>query len=126
MNNKKLEWVLRIGIAGEFIGHAAFALQAKAGWIPYFTAIGISSETAVQLMPIIGTMDIILALIVLVKPIRGLLLWMAFWGLATALARPIAGEPIWDFIERFANWAAPLALLLYYGWPTEKKEWLNS
>jgi len=25
---------------------------------------------------------------------------------------PLVGMPIWDFIERFANWGAPLALFL--------------
>lgn len=125
MNNKALEWILRVGISGEFIGHAVFALQAKEGWIKYFTAIGISAESAVQLMPIIGTMDLFLGLLILVKPIRGVLLWMAAWGFITALARPISGDPIWDFIERFANWAAPLALIFYYGWPQKVKDWLK-
>lgn len=31
--NKKLEWILRIGVAGEFLGHGIFALQGKADWI---------------------------------------------------------------------------------------------
>jgi hypothetical protein len=39
---------------------------------------------------------------------------MAFWGFWTALVRPLVGMPIWDFIERFANWAAPLALFYVY------------
>jgi len=47
---------------------------------------------------------------------------MAFWGFRTALLRPIVGEPIWDFIERWANWGAPLALLLLIGWPKSFKE----
>jgi len=38
------------------------------------------------------------------------LLWMVFWGFWTALLRPIVGMPIWDFVERWANWGAPLAL----------------
>lgn len=122
-NNKKIEWVLRIAVAGEFIGHGVFALQVKQGWIPYFTAFGISPEMAVTLMPFIGVMDIALALLILIKPIRIAVLWMAFWGFWTALLRPIADEPIWDFFERWANWGAPLALLLLIGWPKSSKEW---
>jgi len=49
---------------------------------------------------------------VLLKPIKSVLLWAAFWGFWTALVRPIVGQPIWDFVERSANWGAPLAL--YY------------
>lgn len=120
---KAFEWVLRIAVAGEFIGHGVFALQQKAGWIKYFEAVGFSADQALTLMPWIGAMDILLAIIVLVRPIRLGLLWMAFWGFWTALLRPIAGEPIWDFVERWANWGAPLALLLFYGWPRTTNEW---
>ena len=60
----------------------------------------------------IGILDITLAILVLIKPIRIALLWMVFWGFWTALVRPIMGVGWFDFIERFANWAAPLAL--YY------------
>ena len=125
MNTKAL-WVLRIAVAGEFLGHGVFALQQKAGWIKYFEAVGISAEGAMTLMPYIGVMDIFLAVLVLVKPIRIGLLWMAFWGFWTALLRPIAGEPIWDFVERWANWGAPFALLLVAGWPKNLKEWFRS
>lgn len=109
-HQKTMEWILRIAVAGEFIGHGAFALQQKKGWIPYFQAVGIAPESALTLMPIIGAIDILLAIIVLVRPVRILFLWMAFWGFWTALLRPLAGEPVWDFVERFANWGAPLVL----------------
>lgn len=117
--------VLRIAIAGEFIGHGVFALQGKPGWIPFFTAVGIAEDTAMQLLPLIGGLDIVLGILVLFYPVRIALLWMAFWGFLTALIRPIAGEPIWDFIERWANWGAPLALLLLIGIPKRWKEWLR-
>lgn len=122
-NNKTVEWILRIAVAGEFIGHGVFALQVKQGWIPYFTSVGISAELAATLLPFIGIMDLALALLILIKPVRIALLWMVFWGLLTALIRPIAGEPIWDFVERFANWGAPLALLFLLGWPKTLGEW---
>jgi hypothetical protein len=65
------------------------------------------------LLPLVGAIDLSLAVLVLIKPIRIAVLWMAFWGFWTELLRPLAGEPIWDFIERWANWEAPLALLLF-------------
>lgn len=124
MNTKAMEWVLRIAVAGEFIGHGVFALQQKAGWIKYFNAVGFSSDQAMMLMPWIGVMDIALAILILVRPVRIALLWMTFWGFWTALLRPIGGDPIWDFVERWANWGAPLALLLMRGWP-KGREWLK-
>jgi hypothetical protein len=70
-------------------------------------------------------MDIVVALIALFYPIRVVLAWAALWGLWTALLRPIAGEPIWDFVERWANWAAPLALLYLRGIPKKAKDWFK-
>ncbi|MBI2100866.1 MAG: hypothetical protein HYT47_02500 [Candidatus Vogelbacteria bacterium] len=114
MNQTKIiEWVLRIAVAGEFLGHGVFALQGKAQWVKWFADFGISDvNLATQLLFLVGIMDLVVALVVLVKPLKPILLWAAFWGFWTALVRPLVGEPIWDFIERFANWGAPLAL--YY------------
>lgn len=120
-----MEWVLRIAVAGEFIGHGVFALQQKQGWIKYFEAVGFSGDQALALMPWIGAMDITLAILTLVRPVRIALLWMTFWGFWTALLRPIAGEPVWDFVERWANWGAPLALLFLRGWPKGMRQWLR-
>ena len=104
-------WILRIAVFGEFLGHGILALQGKAAWIGWFAKFGIENpETAKTLLMIVGLLDILVALIVLVKPLRPVLLWAAFWGFWTALVRPIVGESFWDFIERFANWGAPLAL----------------
>lgn len=106
------QWILRIAVAGEFIGHGIFALQGKEGWFKYFYTFGIENpETITTLLLIVGVTDILLALVVLIKPIRPIILWMAAWGLFTAFIRwPLGPDPVWDFVERFANWGAPLAL----------------
>lgn len=121
-----LEWVLRISVAGEFLGHGVFAIQGKAAWVKWIQQIlSVGPDTAAQLLPFIGWMDIVVAVLVLVKPIRVVLLWAAVWGFWTALVRPIVGEPVWDFVERWANWGAPLALLLLRGWPKAGREWFR-
>lgn len=126
MNLKLIEWVLRIGVAGEFFGHGVFAIQGKKDWISWFAEFGVSDPgTATSLLFWLGILDILLAILVLVKPMRLPLLWMVFWGFWTALLRPLVGMPVWDFIERWANWSAPLALLLIIGWPKEWCEWLK-
>lgn len=127
MNNSKIiEWVLRIAVAGEFIGHGVFALQGKKQWIEWFSHFGISDVgTATQLLLLVGIADIASALLILIKPVRIVLLWMTFWGFWTALLRPIVGEPIWDFVERWANWGAPLALLLLVGLPKTLRDWFR-
>ncbi|MBI4150766.1 hypothetical protein HY492_01440 [Candidatus Woesearchaeota archaeon] len=119
------EWILRIGIFGAFLGHGVFALGVKQDWIPFFTAVGFSETAATTLMPVIGSLDIIVALFALVWPIRLVLVWATLWGFMTALIRPIAGDPIWDFVERWANWAAPLALLALQGFPKKLADLLR-
>lgn len=126
-NLKVVEWILKIAIAGTFFGHGMFGLQRKAGWFKYFEWFGITnSELISTLLLIIGIIDVSLALLVLIKPIRLALLWMALWGLWTAMIRwPFGVEVVWDFIERWANWGAPLALLLLLGWPKNWREWFK-
>lgn len=114
-NKKKVEWLLRIGVAGEFIGHGLLATGGKKDWIGWIAQmIHVSAPTATTLLLLIGIFDLIVALIILFKPIKPILLWAAFWGFWTALVRPIVGVGWLDFIERFANWAAPLALFFLY------------
>lgn len=125
-NAKSIEWILRIAVAGEFLGHGVFALQGKPDWIKWFATFGVADAgLAAKLLFAIGVIDVSLALLVLIKPVRAALLWMALWGFWTALLRPLVGMPIWDFVERSANWGAPLALLLLIGWPKNWKEWLK-
>ncbi len=123
----KARWVLRFAIAGEFAGHAIFALQGKADWLRWISQLtGVGTTTAATILTLVGIADLLIAAIVLVKPIRAVLLWAAFWGAWTALVRPIVGLPVWDFVERWANWGAPLALLLLSGWPKSRKEWFQA
>ena len=122
----KAEWILRIAVAGEFIGHGVFALQGKKDWVGWFAQFGVTDAgLAAQLLFIIGLMDILLALLILFRPVRIVLLWMVLWGFWTALIRPLVGMPVWDFIERWANWGAPLALLFLVGWPKSVREWFR-
>lgn len=108
-----INWVLRVGVAGEFIGHGVFALQGKKDWIKWAEQLsGMDTALATQFIFLVGLADIAVALIVLFKPLKPVLLWATFWGFWTALVRPLVGLPVWDFIERWANWAAPLALYL--------------
>lgn len=113
--DKKLEWALRIGVAGEFIGHGFLAIGGKQDWINWIVQIlHVDAGLAATLLLIIGVVDVILALIVLFRPVPQLLLWMTAWAFWTALVRPIVGVGWLDFIERFANWGAPLALYYHY------------
>ncbi|MGI8781882.1 MAG: hypothetical protein ACR2L8_17240, partial [Solirubrobacteraceae bacterium] len=49
----------------------------------------------------------------------------AFWGFFTASLRPLAGEGIWELVERSYNYGVPLALLLLHGFGSSAGEWLS-
>lgn len=120
---RTLEWVLRIALFGEFLGHGIFAVQLKARFLEMLQAFtGITGELANTLMKTIGTIDIGVSILALIKPIRIVLIYAVIWAFLTALARPIAGDPIWDFVERWANIGVPLALLYVRGFPKNWKE----
>jgi hypothetical protein len=106
-------WILRIGVAMEFIGHGMLGvLHLAPAWTSYFAVVGISKNAALNLMPIVGAFDVTMALAVIFYPVRGVILWMAAWGLWTALLRPLAGESAWEAVERAGNYGTPLALFL--------------
>jgi hypothetical protein len=117
-----LPWILRIGVAGCFIGHGAFGIITKAAWVPYFAVGGISETWAWKLMPWIGTMDVLIGVLAIAWPCRALFAWASIWAIWTALCRPLAGEPFWETLERAGNYGVPLAILVVVGL---RGEWLK-
>lgn len=111
----KLHWIFRIAVAMEFVGHGAFGIIGKEAWVPYITVFGFSESTAWQLMPLVGAVDVGLGILTLFRPMPAVLAHMTFWGLMTASLRPVAGEPVWELLERGGNYAVPLAFLLLSG-----------
>ena len=127
-NIKKIEWILRISVFGTFLGHGVFALQGKEKWVQWIVNFfSCDAGLATQLLLAIGILDITVALIVLLKPIRAVLLWAVIWTSWTTVMHilPFIGDPIWESVERLAHIGAPLSLLLLLGWPKNLKEWFN-
>jgi hypothetical protein len=125
-NTQKIHYVLRIAAAMCFIGHGAFGIITKPIWCNYFALFGIGKTTAYHLMPVLGSVDIMLGIILLFKPVRAIAVWLVVWGIATALCRPLSGEPFAEFIERAGNFGAPLCLLLLAGGIRFNFPWLIS
>jgi len=119
----KLDLVLRIGVFGVFLGHGIFALEGKQTFVEMIQSmVPVDGATATSLLFAVGVVDIVVAFSVLVKPQRFVLIYATAWAFITALARVTAGDPVWDFVERAANWAVPLALLLYIQFKAKIKE----
>lgn len=121
----KLEILAKLGVFGTFLGHGIVAIGINPKWIPLLTCFGFSEEQAVVLMPVIGIVDIIVAITVLLYPIRAMVVWAVFWAFLTALSRPISGEHIIEFVERSSNWCLPLVLLFLLGIPSDFKSWFT-
>lgn len=117
-----LQYFMRFGIAGTFIGHGMFAIAVEPAWISFLTIVGFSNESAIELMPFIGYLDLLVAIFAVLLPMRIVLMWATVWAFSTALIRPIVGLPIMAFVERAANWILPLSLLCIQGMP---KSWYD-
>ena len=109
---RALEWTLRIGGFMCFVGHGAFGLVTKQAWVPYFGVVGIDRETAFQLMPLVGTVDVIVGFSILLRPRLPVACWMVLWAMWTALLRPLSGESGWEALERAGNYGVPAVLAL--------------
>ncbi len=112
---RRLEFLFRIGVAGCFIGHGAFGVIGKEAWLPYFAVAGIGPEWAWRLMPLVGGMDIAVGVLALLAPRPVFLAYAAFWAVWTALLRPLAGESFFEALERAGNYGVPIAFLIFAG-----------
>ena len=110
-----LELLLRVGVAGCFVGHGAFGIIGKEGWLPYFAVAGIGEEWAWRLMPVVGTIDVLIGVLSLIAPRPVFLAYGAGWAMWTALLRPLAGESVFETLERAGNYGIPIAFLLLVG-----------
>ena len=118
-------WSLRVGAALCFIGHGAFGFITKAAWLPYFAVAGIPESWAWRIMPLVGAIDVVAGMAVLFAP-RGLpLAYMVVWATWTALLRPLAGESVFEALERAGNYGVPLALLVLTGFPRKVRDLLD-
>lgn len=125
----RLHRILRLATAFCFIGHGAWGIITKSGWVPYFTVANIPEKTAYHLMPLIGTLDISLGILILILPIRAAMLYMGIWAVWTALLRPLAHVPAeaggWEVLERAGNYGVPFSLLFLSGVTKDIKSWFG-
>ena len=139
----KITWILRWGVAGTFVGHGLCALWMKPSFIdlivgtmnlflgdPVLTAgslealdeafaVAASRQAfAEAALPIIAIQDFILVGLLLLphRKMKRIALWMAVWGIVTAMSRMTAyGWDFWhDLALRICNGGIPLFLWCYW------------
>jgi hypothetical protein len=113
-----IAWTLRLTTALLLIGHGGFDVFMRKDWSGYAAAVGISREALIAhpLTPFAGWAEIALGLTVLAWPVAPVLALAFACKIVGQALRPLAGEPIWEFIERGGSYAAPLALLVLDRW----------
>jgi hypothetical protein len=90
-------------------GHGSLAaITGKPLLASHFALVGLPGGA----ITIAGWAEMIVALIVVVRPTPALLFTITAWKIATEALYPMSGTPIWEFIERSGSYAAPLALAL--------------
>jgi len=116
---KSAEWLLRVSLAILFFIHGLEAYYGYPGFLDLIigsarnlAGIHIAESTSVVLLKGIGILDFVVALLVLVRPGKGVLFWALFWGTLTAFSRVTAiGTAAYiEVLFRASHMIAPLAL----------------
>lgn len=108
-SRRTVERVLQATTVLLLLGHGGLGVfVGTANLERHYAAIGLSSGV----MPLIGSFEIVLAVAVAVRPMFGLLLFIAAWKLTTESLFYVAGSPVWEVIERAGSYAAPMAMAL--------------
>lgn len=114
-------WLLRVGLAVVFTTHGLECLMKNPKFIDLIIGsmnniFGVrwSEATAIQIMQVIGWVDIVVAIAVLLKPHKYLLTWLLFWSTITAFSRMTAlGTGAYtEVLMRASHIIAPLAVYM--------------
>jgi hypothetical protein len=105
---REIDWVLRLTTVLLLVGHGALGLFVrKPMFCAQYALLGLPGATV---EPLVGGFECLFALAVLLKPTPWLLLGVVLWKLITEALCPLAGSPIWVFVEHGGSYAAPLGL----------------
>src|SRR5690242_10394102 len=110
--SRLVHWILRASVWGCFVGHGMFGIHQKVEWLVFYRPFGVPDWLSFLTMPTIGSIDITLGFIALLRPTRALFMFTAFWGIFTGLLRPFVGMSFFEAVERGGNYGPSIALLL--------------
>ncbi|TVP46670.1 MAG: metallophosphoesterase family protein [Gemmatimonadales bacterium] len=113
-------WMLRLAVATVFVIHGLECLWGYPRFADLIIGsargvldVRVSEALALQVMQVIGIVDLAVAAAIVVRPWRTVLVWAAFWGGITALSRVLALGPgaYFEVLLRASHVLAPLALI---------------
>ena len=97
------------------LGHGGLALAGKPLLVGHVGLLG-ASPSSVRLM---GLTDVLLAMLLVLRPSAPVAMLAAAWKLASESLFVVAGDPVWEFVERGGSYAAPLALAIVLAYRRE-------
>lgn len=112
--------LLRVAVAVVFLTHGIEALVHHARYIDLIIGSGenllewrITEGQAKVALTVIGVLDVVVAVLVLVRPFPALLWWIVAWGLITALSRmtSLGWGAYPEVLTRSTHFLVPLALV---------------
>jgi hypothetical protein len=115
--------ILRVTTCLLLLGHGALgALHNKAALTVHYASIGLQNIVVggLTLTQVVGGVEIVLAVAVLVAPLRSLLIGICLWKMASETLFLTSGSLPFEWIERAGSCMAPLAM--YYLVPLKSKE----
>ena len=105
----RLGWALRLVTFALLAGHAGCTLmEARASFAHNYAAVWPLGPVLV--VPTVGVFELVLSAGVLLRPSVSLLIGVCAWKFATEALFVFAGSPVWEVLERFGSYTAPLAL----------------
>jgi hypothetical protein len=120
---KWLFFLTRFSLFLIFFVHGLGCLWTHPGYIDYiigtlatFSGSFMKQSIAENILIFIGVVDVIIAILVLIRPWRNVLIWMVVWGLLTSFLR-IVDAGIFNYTEfliRVPHFTLPLVCLLLY------------
>ncbi|MBK8444888.1 MAG: hypothetical protein IPL35_16425 [Sphingobacteriales bacterium] len=117
MDKYIISGLLKIGVGGNFVAHSIAAFQGDARLAKYLTWVGINSEAATLLLPLLGAIHMLVGVAVLLKPLPWILLYATVWSFFTALLPWLYDYDWLAFVQQSTCWTSALAiyLILYRG-----------
>ena len=90
------------------VGHGGLALAGKPLLVDHVGLLG-AAPSSVRVM---GLVDVMLAVLLLLRPSAAMAVIAMTWKLGSEALFVVAGDPVWEFVERGGSYAAPLALAI--------------
>lgn len=108
-NKKRLKICLQVVVALLFIGHGWLNLIEKKALLDQYKSLGFSNPS--NIAHIIGSLEILAALSVLIKPIPSIIIILFAWKVVSELFYP--HWELFEFIERGGSYGSILALWFF-------------